>query len=151
LSEGENDNAPGAQPEASALQETPSLNEESVKNLPQASTFGNTGETAIEQAVVQVHNHFQAARTRTGKQLAGDLSIGKEHFYTWADAQNVPFCIIAKQRVYVVADVEEAIRRAGKISAPAPKAAPKKATTPKMTALEVAQAAGLRVVAKVGK
>lgn len=99
-----------------------------------------------EPSTVHVHQHFQAARTRTGKQIAADLSIRKEHFYTWADGQGVAYVTIAKQRVYVMADVEEAIRRAGKIAPPAPRPVQKKPPAPTMSAVDVARAAGLTVV-----
>ena len=115
------------------------------------------GQSKFAQAVPQsnsedgvnviVNNYAAEAPGRTAKQFAADWDVGKEHVHAWAERQDppLPYVTIAKQRVYLVADVKDAIRRAGKI-APTQKAPKKTPPAPKMSALEIAQAAGISFV-----
>lgn len=104
--------------------------------------LGNTEDEGVKVIV----NRTDAAPTRaTSKQIAAGLGMGRDPVEAFLDAWLVPFVIIARQRVYLVADVEDAIRRAGKIPPPVGKSK-KTAPTPKMTALEIAAAAGISFV-----
>lgn len=114
------------------------------------------GSSKVSQAALQINqedegvkvivNRTEAPPTRaTSKQMAAGLNMGRDPFEAFLDAWRVPFVVIARQRVYLVADVEEAIRRAGKIAPPVGKSK-KTAPSPKMTADEIAEAAGLSLV-----
>lgn len=95
---------------------------------------------------IEVVQKLEGPKQKTDKQHAAELGFRAQHFTAWANALGIPSVTIAKQIVRNVADVEDAIRRVGKVAtAPAPKA-PKKPTTVKMTADEIAEAAGLKVI-----
>lgn len=99
-----------------------------------------------DEGVKVIVNRTEAPPTRaTSKQMAAGLNMGRDPFEAFLDAQRVAFVVIARQRVYLVADVEEAIRRAGKIAPPVGKSK-KTAPRPKMTPDEIAEAAGLSLV-----
>ncbi len=114
----------------------------SASKVSQAALLGNHEDEGVK---VIVHRSEAAPTRATSKQMAAGLNMGRDPFEAFLDAQRVAFVVIARQRVYLVADVEDAIRRAGKIAPPVGKS---KKTPParKMTPDEIAEAAGLSLV-----
>lgn len=114
----------------------------SQSKVSQAALLGNNEDEGVSVVI----KRFEAPPTRaTAKQIAAGLGLGRERVEAFLDSLRVGYVVIARQRVYLVADVEDAIRRAGKIAPPVGKS---KKTPParKMTPDEIAEAAGLPLV-----
>jgi hypothetical protein len=100
--------------------------------------------------IPQIHVHAPKPRHGTAKQIAASLGLRKEHVEQFLASQGVPSVTLAKQRTYVLDDVDEAIRRVGGLTAP--KVRVKKAKpVAKMTADEIAVANGFRLVTRGAK